>query len=169
MDHAARLLLRRQFLQLAGGALGLHLGGLWQAQAAPAGRPPRAPIRSCILIFYYGGPSHLDTYDPKPDAPAEVRGEFRTIATSLPGLRVCEHLPRMSRLMHKVALVRSMHHAARLHDSASIHALTGRPLDGPDRELFAPLPQFYPSYGSAVACLGQLPPGPVPFASLPFT
>src|SRR5262249_18615650 len=68
MDLAARLLVRRRFLQLAGGTLGLHLGGLWRAQGAD---PRPGPVRSCILIFYYGGPSHLDTYDPKPDAPAE--------------------------------------------------------------------------------------------------
>jgi hypothetical protein len=74
----------------------------------------------------------------------------------------------MARVMHKVALVRSVTHAATLHDSASIHALTGRPLDGADRELFAPLPQFYPSYGSAVSALrpGKRP--EVPFAALPF-
>ncbi len=168
MDRAARLLLRRRFLQLAGGTLGLHLGGLLQAQAAPAVHPRTSSIRACILVFYYGGPSHLDTYDPKPDAPAEIRGEFRTIATSVPGVRVCEHLPRMARLMHKVALVRSMHHSARLHDSASIHALTGRPLDGPDRELFAPQAQVFPSFGSTVAYLRRSHPVEVPFASLPF-
>ena len=67
-DPAARFLVRRRFLQLTGGALGLHLGGLWQARAATASRPTRTSVRSCILIFYYGGPSHLDTYDPKPDA-----------------------------------------------------------------------------------------------------
>src|SRR6266567_886226 len=165
MDLAARLLVRRRFLQLAGGTLGLNLGGLWRAQGAG---PRPGPVRACILIFYYGGPSHLDTYDPKPDAPAEVRGEFRTIPTSVPGTRVCEHLPRMARLMHKVALVRSMHHAARLHDSAAIHALTGRPLAGPDRELLSPQPQFFPSLGSTVARLRRGRPADVPFASLPF-
>src|SRR5207248_7768590 len=83
--------------------------------------------------------------------------------------RICEHLPRMARLMHKVALVRSMHHEARLHDSASIHALTGRRLDGIDRELFAPLAQFFPSYGSAVAALRKKRSDrEVSFASLPF-
>ena len=71
--------------------------------------------------------------------------------------------------MDKVAPVRSVTHAASLHDSASIHALTGRPLDGPDRELFAPLPQFYPSYGSAVAALRPPTrgPGPVRRAAVP--
>ena len=70
---------RRQLIQFGGaGYLGLNLGGLWNAQAAPVPRAaPTKPIRACILVFYYGGPSHLDTYDLKPSAPAEVRGEFR--------------------------------------------------------------------------------------------
>jgi hypothetical protein len=163
------LLTRRRLLQFSGmGALGLTLGGLWRAQAAAS--PSAAPsIRSCILIFYYGGPSHLDTFDMKPNAPAEVRGEFEPIATSAPGIQICEHLPRMAGLMHKAALVRSVHHAARLHDSASIHALTGRPLDGPDRELFSPLAQVYPSYGSAVACLRRDASPDVAFAALPYS
>ena len=169
------VLTRRRLLQFAGGSyVGLNLGGLWQAQAASRNpTPTEKPVRACILIFYYGGPSHLDTFDLKPDAPAEVRGEFRPIATSVPGVRIREHLPRLARLMHKIALVRSVTHSARLHDSAAIHALTGRPLDGPDRELFAPLPQACPSYGSAVPYLS---PGAnatplaslVPFAALPF-
>jgi uncharacterized protein (DUF1501 family) len=162
---------RRDCLQFgAGSFLGLSLAGLWQAQAAHAGGlTTKKPIHSCILLFYYGGPSQFETYDPKPDAPAEIRGEFKPISTSVPGLFIGEHLPRMARLMHKVALVRSVTHQARLHDSASIHALTGRPLDGPDRELFAPLPQVYPSYGSAVTHLKPRPDVAFPFASLPYT
>ncbi len=164
------LLTRRQLLQFTGGGLGLSLGGLWRAEAAGRGAATvRNPIRACILIFYYGGPSHIDTFDLKPSAPAEVRGDFKPIATSVPGVRVCDGLPRLARLMHRVAQVRSVHHAARLHDSASIHVLTGRPLDGPDRELFAPLPQFYPCHGSAVAHLRRHDRRDVPFASLPFT
>jgi hypothetical protein len=163
------VLTRRRLVQLAGGGLGLHLGGLWRAQAAAPAPPEGArPVRACILLFYYGGPSHLDTFDLKPHAPAEVRGEFRPIATSVPGVQVCEHLPRLARLMHRVALVRSVTHAARLHDSAAIHALTGRPLDGPDRELFAPQAQFYPSFGSAVAHLCRGRRVEVPFVALPF-
>ena len=170
MRDPEAVLTRRRLLQFAGGGyLGLHLGGLWQAQAVgPNPTPAGQPIRACILIFYYGGPSHLDTFDPKPNAPAEVRGEFKPIATSVPGVQVCEHLPQTARLMHKVALIRSMTHTARLHDSAAIHALTGRPLDGPDRELFSPLPQVYPSYGSAVAHLRRDRNPEVPFAALPF-
>ncbi len=176
MLDPVNVLTRRRLLQFGGGGLlGLNLGGLWQARAAssnpaqavsPAQAP--GPIRACILIFYYGGPSHLDTFDLKPSAPAEIRGEFKPISTTVPGVHVCEHLPRLSRLMHKVALVRSVTHAARLHDSAAIHALTGRPLEGPDRELFSQIPQVYPSYGSAVAWLNRGRHSEVPFAALPF-
>lgn len=161
---------RRGLLQFgAKGYLGLNLGGLWTAQAAALGAFSEAkPIKACILIFYYGGPSHIDTVDLKPNAPAEVRGEFQPISTSVPGLSICEHLPKLSQWMHKGAVIRSVHHSATLHDSASIHALTGRPLDGADRELFAPLPQFYPSFGSAVAYMNRHHPVDVPFASLPY-
>ena len=55
------------------------------------------PIKTCILMFYYGGPSHHDTWDMKPNAPPEVRGEFKSIATSVPGMRICEHLPHSPR------------------------------------------------------------------------
>lgn len=175
------VLTRRRLLEFATasytGSLGLNLGGLWQAQAAvpqtgssksrPGATP--TPVRSCILIFYYGGPSHLETFDLKPHAPVEVRGEFQPIATSAPGVWISEHLPNLARWMHKIALVRSVTHGARLHDSASIHALTGRPLDGVDRELFAPLPQFYPSFGGAVAHARRGLHEDIPFAALPFT
>jgi hypothetical protein len=160
---------RRRLLQFGvGGYLGLNLVGLWRAEAAGPKASERWSIRSCVFVFLYGGPSHIDTFDPKPDAPAEVRGEFATTQTSAPGVRVCEHLPHLAKWMHKAAIVRSMHHEARLHDSGSIHLLTGRPLDGPDRELFAPLPQHFPSYGSAVAAIGPHRGCEVPFASLPF-
>ncbi len=163
---------RRSLLQLGTtGCLGLSLGALWRAQLASA-REDRTiiahrPIRACILVFYYGGPSHLDTWDMKPQAPSEIRGSFQSISTSVPGLHICEHLPKMAKWMHKVAVVRSVHHEATLHDSASIHALTGRPLEGPDRELFAQLPQFYPSYGSAVTWSRRDVKYEVPYAALP--
>ncbi len=164
-----KTLSRRRLLQFGVGSyLGLNLGGLWHAQAARPTSTEGRPIESCILVFLYGGPSHIDTFDPKPDAPAEVRGEFKPISTSAPGVRICEHLPRLAKVMHRIALIRTMHHAAHLHDAGSIHMLTGRPLDGPDRELFAPLPQHFPSYGSAVAALRPNHRCDVPFASLPF-
>jgi hypothetical protein len=169
--NGMRALTRRRLLEVGtAGYLGLNLGTFWRAQAA-APRPAATarPIRACILIFLYGGPSQLETFDLKPGAPREVRGEFKPIATRVPGVHVCEHLPRLARLMDRVAVVRSVTHAARLHDSAAIHALTGRPLDGPDRELFSPLPQFYPSHGSALTYLNRGRPADVPHAALPFT
>jgi hypothetical protein len=160
---------RRRLIQFGAGAyLGLNLGGLWRAQASETRIATSRPIRSCILVFLYGGPSHIDTFDPKPEAPVEVRGEFASIATTAPGVRVCEHLPGMAKVMHHVAQLRGMHHAAHLHDSGSIHMLTGRPLDGPDRELFAPIPQQFPSYGSAVSAYRNGDPVEVPFAALPY-
>lgn len=161
------LLTRRKLLQFSGG-MGLNLGGLWRAQAQGIAQTTSTPVKACILVFYYGGPSHIDTYDMKPDGPSEIRGEFKPIQTSVPGLHISEHLPRMARLMHKTALVRSVTHQARLHDSASIHALTGRPLEGPDRELFAPQPQTFPSYGGAISYLNRQNPAETPFATVPF-
>jgi hypothetical protein len=156
---------RRQFLRTAGLA-GLGLG--LQSGSAIAARPS-APIRSCILIFYYGGPSHLDTLDPKPDAPAEIRGEYRTIATSVPGVRVCEHLPRTARLLDRVALVRSLHHPMRNHNSAAAEALTGRTPAGGDQELLTDDPRGQPTLGSAVSyALGRRA-HVLPYVALPYT
>jgi hypothetical protein len=143
------------------GVLGLHLADLLElraAQAAAPARPDRRPaerslIRSCIVVFYYGGPSHLDTWDMKPGAPREVRGEFRPVATSVPGFTVCEHLPAIARVADKLAVVRSMHHPMRNHNAAAVEALCGRtPLKG-DLELLADDPNSFPCYGSAVSYL----------------
>jgi hypothetical protein len=169
---------RRQWLRAGvASSVGLSLPGLWQAWAAAEEvRGPEAsrqadlgpPIRSCIFIFYYGGPSHLDTFDLKPNAPAEVRGEFQPIATSVPGLQIGEHLPRMAGTMHRVALIRSLHHANRLHDSASIETFTGRPSPNGDREEFSPIPQFFPSHGAILSHLWRERALDVPNAALPF-
>src|SRR6516165_5798905 len=99
-------LCRRQFVGTAGMAsLGLGLLPALPHSVCAASPPtPSRPIRACILLFYYGGPSQLDTLDPKPEAPAEVRGEYRSIATSVPGIRLCEHLQRTAHLMDRVAL-----------------------------------------------------------------
>jgi hypothetical protein len=167
---ADRHLSRRSVLQLGAGGLGLNLAGLRHAWAS--GKPTLGSdlpaIKACIIVFYYGGPSHLDTYDLKPKAPAEVRGEFQPISTTVPGLTISEHLPKMSRVMHKVALIRSMNHQNRLHDSASTEALTGRQSPVGDREEFAQLPQFFPCYGSTLTHLRRQGRVDVPHAALPF-
>ncbi len=85
---------RRDFLRVGGlGALGLSATGLDAIAGATSGGPDRA----VILLMLVGGPSQLETFDPKPDAPTDVRGPFRTIATAVPGVRVGEHLPRLAR------------------------------------------------------------------------
>lgn len=125
-------------------------------------------IRSCIIVFYYGGPSHLDMFDMKPDAADNIRGEFKPINTSVPGTFISELLPEHSKIMHKVALIRSMHHTNRLHDSASTETLTGRQSPQGDREEFRPIPQFYPAYGAALSMLRDQAEIEVPFAALPW-
>src|SRR5579864_7469671 len=97
---------RRRFMQIGGlGGFGLTLSRLFEARSARAAERPSPAIDACILIFFYGGPSHLDTWDLKPAAPAEIRGEFRPIATRVPGLQVGEHLPLCAGVMDRVAVV----------------------------------------------------------------
>jgi hypothetical protein len=160
---------RRQFLGNAGlASLGLGLAPHLTRAARPDAGSAK-PIRSCILIFYYGGPSHLDTFDPKPDAPAEVHGEYGTIATAVPGVRVCEHLPRCAKLLDRVALVRSLHHPMRNHNSAAAEALTGRTPAGGDLELLTDDPRGLPTLGSAVSYALGTRAHVLPYVALPYT
>src|SRR4051812_11769689 len=110
---------RRDFLALGA----VSLGGLAGAPALAVGG---GKARACILLYMDGGPSHIDLWDMKPDAPEEIRGPFKPIATSVPGLRVCEHLPRVARRMHLLAQVRSVRHREGVHDPAVYQMLTGR-------------------------------------------
>jgi hypothetical protein len=110
---------RRDFLRI--GTIGL--AGLALPAAANAATPRAL---SCILIYLDGGPSHIDLWDLKPAAPAEVRGPFASIATSVPGVRVCEHLPLVARQMHHLTQVRSVRHEEGVHDPAVYQMLTGR-------------------------------------------
>jgi hypothetical protein len=159
---------RRRFLASAA-ISGLGLASPLAATVASQPATARSRIRSCILVFYYGGPSHLDTFDPKPDAPAEVRGEYRTIATTVPGVRLCEHLPRTARLMNRLALVRSLHHPMRNHNSAAAQTLTGRTPAGGDQELLRDDPLSLPTLGSAVSYALGVRAGVLPYVALPYT
>ncbi len=104
--------------------------------------------------MHYGGPSHIDSWDMKPAAPAEIRGGFRPISTSVPGRFVCEHLPLMSQRMHQVAVIRGMHHAMTNHNAAMYEALIGRQPAGGDLELLGvDRPHDFPSIGSVVTYL----------------
>src|SRR5205085_58081 len=111
---------RRQLLQVGGlGVLGLSLPELLHARATGAsGRATLRAETSCILIVQYGGASHIDSWDPKPAAPAETRGPDKPIATSVPGLRVGELLPRLARLADRFCLIRSLTHHSVDHSEA---------------------------------------------------
>jgi Protein of unknown function (DUF1501) len=118
---------RRAFLRsgLIGlGSLSLaHLLRL-ESQAAMPGRP-QANRKSILVVWLWGGPSHMDTFDLKPDAPAEYRGEFRPIPTNVPGIAICEHLPRLAKLADKFALIRSCHHNSTGHMNSTHTMFTG--------------------------------------------
>ncbi len=140
--HAMSHVTRRKALQIGGlGLLGLTLPKLAQA----AGRPARA--RSVIFLYQFGGPSHLDTFDLKPDAPDGIRSPLRSIASTLPGLRVCELLPETAKVMDKVTLVHGMHHTMKNHNSASYYALSGHAPPVDDIRL-KDTNDLFPAYGS---------------------
>ncbi len=120
---------RRDVLRTGVGSLALS--GLLAPRAAAA---PEPTAKACILLFMWGGPSHLDTWDPKPDAPAEVRGPFASIPTSVPGLRISEHFPRLAKLADQYAVVRSMSHTDPAHLSTVHHLMTGRVAPRPNSD-----------------------------------
>jgi hypothetical protein len=152
---------------LQAGGIGLFGLTLPQLLSAEESRRPRKADH-CILIFLNGGPSHLDMWDMKPDAPAEVRGEFRPIATSVPGVLLSDQLPRLARQMHHCSLIRSVHHSVNNAHAAAVYVgLTGH--DRGDATIaVAAGPGDYPSIGSVLA--HQRPPATpvVPFVSMPY-
>jgi hypothetical protein len=132
---------RREFLRLGGLAMGgLSLPALLQAEAQARGAG--SSHKSVIMIYLTGGPAHQDTFDLKPDAPDGIRGEYKPIATRLPGVQICEHLPRIAGLMDKVAVIRSIVGLRDEHSSAQ--NVTGYP-----RALL--LREGKPNFGSVIA------------------
>ena len=119
---------RRELMRLsAAGVAGASLSGwfgLLADHAARAAAPPARP-KSCILLWMAGGPSHHDTFDPKPDAPADVRGDLKAIPTSVPGIQVSERFPHFAQLMQHAALLRGMSTDEPEHGRARIYVHTG--------------------------------------------
>ena len=113
---------RRSFLKI--GALGLGGLALPQLLQAEAKSGLRQSHKAVIMIYLPGGPPHQDMFDLKLDAPSEIRGEFRPIATNVPGIQVCEHLPRLARITDKLAIIRSM--ADAVDDHSDFMCMTGR-------------------------------------------
>jgi hypothetical protein len=100
--------------------------------AGRAATPKAPPDTSVILVYCVGGPSHLETYDLKPDGPEMMRSVFKPIATRVPGLSICEHLPRQAAVAHRFSVIRSMHHKINIHNDGSILVLTGKEPSVPD-------------------------------------
>jgi hypothetical protein len=160
---------RRRCLQL--GTLGvagwgLPLPRLLAAETNTGGSIRRPLADHAILLFLDGGPSHLDMWDMKPEAPDGIRGEFEPIATSLPGYRLCEHLPRLATHMHRATVVRSMHHSVNNSHGAAVYtALTGH-----DRGEAGGLasPNDHPHMGAVLARLRPAPTNMLSHVHLPY-
>jgi len=166
--HASSQIHRRDALRVGGcGLLGMQLPSLLKAQDAAglAGRVAKA--KSVIFLFQWGGPSHVDTFDMKPEAPDGYRSHFKTISSSLPGQMVCEHLPEMSKVMHKVAQIRTVHHTMNNHNSAGYTALTGVEPAIDDQRLRESL-DLFPAYGSMVDAVAPNTNGMPTFVSYPY-
>jgi hypothetical protein len=158
---------RREFLRVGGG---LAVAG-FLCNRVTAGRAvaQSAPARSCILIYLLGGPPHLDMWDLKPHAPAEIRGPFRPVPTSLPGLQICEHLPRLARLAHRYALLRSVSHNNHNHTPMIYYTLTGREVEQPnqDNDVRPPQRTDFPHLGAVLAQCKRSPRGLPGYVAIP--
>lgn len=129
---------RRQFLQV-GAAGAMSLAGF--LRLSHAGEVRQAKAKAAIFVWLGGGPPHLDTFDLKPDAPAEVRGEFKPVATNVPGVQICEHLPLLAKCADKFAVVRGISHSLAGHELGTEYLNTGN----------RPVPSLvYPGYGAVV-------------------
>lgn len=153
---------RRELLQVGGlGLLGTGLADLarLESQAAEGSVPPRA--KAVVFIFQSGGPSQHETFDPKPSAPSEIRGEYGTTQTRLTGVRFCEYLPKLAARAERFSLVRTMHHTADRqfrNEHSSCHYLlhagtTELPVGDTNASIIAPRPGriTWPSIGSLIA------------------
>ncbi len=142
---------RRRSIQFAGcGALASLLN---QSVSGDEFSSAQSPVRSCILLTLYGGPSHVDTWDMKPHASVEIRGEYQPITTAMPGRIVCEHLPHCAQIVDRLAVVRSMHHGMANHNSAMYQALVGRRPKIDLDVLGANRSEDFPCFGSALSFL----------------
>src|SRR5215471_6629455 len=169
---------RRDWLRLGGlGILGLGLPALLRAEDAQRRLSARQPAalgqgggraKACILLYLAGGPSQPDMWDMKPDLPVEFRGEFRPIRTTVPGLPMCEHLPRVARQAHHATIIRSAHHqVGHAHCAAAYFVLSGDNR-GDTFVNFGAGQNDHPGIGSVLARLR--PPGKLiaPYVTAPY-
>jgi hypothetical protein len=160
---------RRDCLKLGLGALmGGGLTGALQlrAQASPsASHGPGSKHTACILIWLDGGPSHFETFDPKPEAAVEIRGEFGAIATKVPGMQFSENMTRLADISDKLTIIRSIRHDQNNHGAGNHYMMTGAPTRIPVS--CGAFVSFHPSMGSVVSAERGAPPGIPPYFSLP--
>ncbi len=162
---------RRRFLQTGVGLAGLSLADFLGLQSTLAREPAvgRGRAKACIVLFCWGGVSQLDTWDPKPEAAAKFRGEFRPISTATPGIQLSEHLPRLARQTEKLAIVRSMHHGNSGHGKAMYWNMTGHPPPQPSVATnLPPSASDWPSLGAMVSKFRRAPAGFPPAVRLPY-
>ena len=132
---------RRDFLRV-GALTGVGLSLSNYLSMASAGEVAAAKGKAAIFIRLGGGPSHMDTFDLKPNAPAEFRGEFNPIKTNVPGMEICEHLPKLAQVADKFAILRGVSHTLGAHELGTLYMNTGN----------KPIPSLhFPSYGAVVA------------------
>jgi hypothetical protein len=167
----SRMGIKRRAVLQAGGliALGLTSAHLSQLRASTReeGNTTNRRQNSCVFLFLFGGPSQIDLWDMKPNASAEVRGEFQPIATNVPGIEICEHLPRLAQQMDKLCLMRSMQHNMNVHGPACSEVFSGRPYHS------APItdqatPEDWPSLSSMTMRYGSSQTGLPPSIVLPW-
>jgi len=159
---------RRDFIQVGlGGALGLGLCDLLRLRAygAETGSKGAAKNVNCILIWMDGGPSHYETFDPKPDAPSEIRGEFKAISTKVPGIQFCEAVPKLAEVADKLTVVRSICHKDPNHGGGNHYMMTGMPTPVP--VACGAFVTFHPYYGSMVSYDRGLRKGMPAYISMP--
>src|SRR5947208_11141837 len=154
---------RRDCLQL--GLTALLGGGLATALRARAADGGVAQAKACILIWQDGGPTHYETFDPKPDAPSEIRGEFKPAATKVAGVQFAEHLPKLAGIADKLAVVRSIRHDQGNHGAGNHYLMTGAPPRIPVG--CGAFVSFHPSLGSVVAREKGAPAGLPAYFSMP--
>ncbi|MGB1707077.1 MAG: DUF1501 domain-containing protein [Rubripirellula sp.] len=176
--HEFAALNRRAVLQAGAlAALGLGLPDLWSATAALANESNQVALRTasgrkaakaCIFMFMWGGPSQLDTFDLKPDAPDEIRGSFKPVSTNVPGIQICEHFSRLSKHVDKLAIVRSLNHSDPAHLSSGHATVTGQPAPVLNSDANPPSERDSPHIGSLVSKVRPNTNGLPSFVTLPW-
>jgi hypothetical protein len=173
---------RRELMRIGSlGLAGLHLPGFFLSQKAASaanladkykGARGFGNAKNVIMIFLQGGPSHIDIWDPKPEAPANIRGEFKPIKTKIPGTWIGEHMPMMANALDKATLIRSMSYTPNglfNHTAAIYQMLTGYPPDkvSPSGQLEPPTPADFPTAGSHISKMIKMTEPVLPFVELP--